>query len=187
MALELNFSICQINSCVDLEFTETTGTYSTSNPGGYGAPNIALGDVLTAVLTSTSPSGIVYTTNLFTLGFPSSNLSYSTDITLTGSSLEDGKWTFTYTITTLTETYTKTIYKLFTCNSECCVKQMLEDLDNDDCGCKDSSKELNTYLKAWTFLQSLKNAAKCGDINSFTKIKKIVDKLCINKDCKTCK
>lgn len=185
--LSLNFNICQINSCIDLEFTETTGIYSTSNPSGYGAPNIVIGDVLSAVLTSTSPSGIVYSTNLFTQGFPSDNTSYSVILTLTNETLEDGKWTFTYTITTLSTTYTKTIYKLFACNSECCVKQMLDNIDLEDCGCTNKSVEKENYLTAWTFLELLKNAAQCGDIESFTKLKKIVDKLCKNKDCKTCK
>lgn len=190
MALILNFEICQSSDCQDLSFSETTGAYNaTYNVGGYGSPNITLGSVITAVLTSTSPDGTIYTTNLFTHGFPTDDLTDdSYVISLTGdTALEDGKWTFTYTITTESATYTKTITKLLYCNAKCCVAEMLSALQLLDCDCCDKDLDYENYVKAWTFLQSLINAAECGDINSFTKILKIINKLCKNKACKTCK
>lgn len=190
MAFQLNFTICQTNSCKDIVFDETTGAYNSEfNPNGYGAPNIKLGDVITSVLTITSPGGTVYTINLFTQGYPSEDLTLDglTIPLIPNTALEDGKWTFVYTITTASNTYFKTIYKLFTCQSECCVKQMLEDLDLEGCGCDCKSTSYDNYIKAWVFLQALKNAAKCGAVSTFEKLLKIVTKLCKNKDCKTCK
>lgn len=191
MSLQLNFSTCVTNGCTNIKFTETTGTYTTSNLGGWGVPNIILADANTAILTIIDPSSNEYEVDLFTdYSFPSSNSDYYIYITAESlglSSIEDGKWTFTYTITTDTESYSKTKYSLFYCNSECCVKQLLTDLDLEDCGCGCKDLDRSDYIKAWSHLEALKNAAQCGSVTLFTKLKKIVDKLCKNKDCKTCK
>jgi len=190
--LSLNFEICQSNNCQNLTFTETTGAYNaTYNLGGYGSPNIETSDVLTAVLIITSPSGIEYPQiDLYSTGdFPTDSL---TDegyvITLIpDTSLEDGEWTFTYAISTFDEEYTKTITKLLFCNANCCVSTMLSNLQlNDTCdSCKPTEQSMD-YLKIWTFLQSLKKAAYCGDVDNFTNLLKIINKLCKNKGCKTC-
>ncbi len=189
MALVLNFDVCVVNKCTQLEFTETTGEYnSVTNTTGWGTPNIELNTAETAVLTITSPSGTQYSINLLDHDFPSSNVDFSYIFSLDNlTNIVDGKWTFVYTITdSEADTYTKTIYKLFYCNSDCCVEQMLTDLDlTCDCCSKDLTYE--NYVKAWTFLQALKNAAECGDYNSFTNILKILDRLCKNINCKTCK
>jgi len=191
MGLQLNFSTCVINGCTQIRFQETTGFYSTANTGGWGTPNINLSDVLTATLTITPyNSTSTYNLNLLaTTLFPTDNSSFTYDIPLSSignpSNIVDGKWLFVYTITDGTNTYTKSIYKYFYCNSECCVTSMLPDIDTCDC-CKETS-EYKNYILAWTQLQSLKKAAACGDETNFTAIKKIIDKLCLNSGCKTCK
>lgn len=189
MALQLDFSTCVINGCSQIRFTETTGTYSTSNPGGWGAPNATLAQATLAVLTITDPNGVIYTINLFTHGLPSSNKDFYYNIPVADVAVNiiDGKWTFVYTVVANAVTYTKTKYSLFFCNSECCVNKMLLDLDLEDCDCDCKDIKYDDYIKAWTFLEALKEAAKCGSVDLFAKIKKIVDKLCKNKDCKTCK
>jgi len=191
MALNLNFDTCVINNCNSIKFTETTGVYSVSNTGGYGAPNITLGSVLTAVLEVTDPGDVVTNLNLFTHGLPSSNLSFSYSfdaIDLGLNNIIDGKWKFKYTITTASATYTLTKNVLFYCNMKCCVTQTLSDLVLTDCtDCNNSNKDYDNYIKLSTFFDSLKKAAECGSVSEFTKIKKIIDKLCKNKDCKTCK
>lgn len=190
MALQLDFNLCVTNNCGNIQFTETTGYYNDSNITGYGTPNIDTSDALTAVLTVTDPDGVVYTINLFTTGlFPSNDVNL--DYTLPSSSIGnltnivDGKWTFTYTITTVDDTYIRTIYKYFYCNSQCYVDRLLMNIE--DCDCCADNKSMDNYRKAWTYLEMLKNAAKCGDLSNFTKIKKILDKLCLNSNCKTCK
>lgn len=190
MALSLNYSICVINNCTELRFCETTGIYSTSNLTGYGVPNDAVSDMVSAVLTITNPGGTSYNIDLFATGlFPSDNTSISYDIPLSGMgspvSITDGKWTFVYTVVSgAAVTYTKTIFKYTVCNSECCVTKMQPTLDTCDSCIKTDN---TTYLTAWSFLESLKKAASCGDEANFTAIKKIVDKLCLNSECKTCK
>jgi len=191
MALSLNFDLCVINACKQIRFTEITGFYGSTNTGGWGTPNPSVSAMTTATLEITNPDGVVYTGNLFVTSlFPTDDIGISYDIPLaligSPTSIEDGQWKFVYTVTDGVTTYTKTIYKYFYCNSECCVTQMLANLDlSCDC-CKDSDSYKN-YILAWTQLQSLKKAAACGDSANFETIKKIVDKLCKNSGCKTCK
>jgi len=62
---------------------------------------------------------------------------------------------------------------------------MLANVNTCDSCPKDDSEEL--YNKAKTMFDSLENAAECGDLTTFNSIKKIIDKLCLNSGCKTCK
>lgn len=186
--LSLNFEICQVGACKNLVFSETTGNYDvTYNPTGYGAPNIELTDVATATLSITDPTGTVSTLDMMSHGFPTDDLTIDGYTITSTTVLPDGQWTFTYTITTNllpSETYVKTINKLFYCNAECCVTKMLTTVDTCDC-CNDNTA-LNNYVKVSTFLESLKKAATCGDVLNFSNILKIVNKLCKNSGCKTC-
>lgn len=192
MALVLKFNACVQTACTELVVKELTGVYNAStNTGGYGTPNPTTGDVLTAVLTVTSPSAQIYTINLFDNGFPSSVTTFEYVIPMSElgnrTEIEDGQWTFLYTITTDTdETYQVTWSKIFTCGSECCVAKLLGDLDITDCDCTDTTKAEDNYLKAFTNLQSLKYAAFCGNLTEYNKILNILSKLCTNTGCKSC-
>jgi len=192
MALQLNFSACVINGCTQIQFKETTGYYSAANTGGWGTPNSELTDVLTATL-SVTPYGstTTYVIDLLaTTLFPTDNSSFTYDIPLSDigspTSIVDGQWLFVYTVDDGTTVYTKSIYKYFFCNTECCVTDMLAALDLS-CDCCKETSDYKNYILAWTQLQSLKKAAACGDSDNFTAIKKIIDKLCLNSGCKTCK
>jgi hypothetical protein len=189
--LNLNFEICQANGCKDLIFSETTGKYdATYNIGGYGTPNETTADAVTATLTITNASGLVTTIDLMPEGFPTDDI-IADGYTITSSTvLPDGMYTFVYNVTYDNHgsivTYSKSISKLFYCNSECCVNQMLSNL-NLTCDCCETDENIKDYYKAWTFLQALKNAAQCGDVTTFNNILKIITKLCKNNNCKTCK
>jgi len=191
MSLILNFEICQSNGCKDLVFSETTGAYNaTYNTGGYGTPNETTAAATTATLTTTTPSGLVTTIDLMPEGFPTDDI-VADGYTITSSTvLPDGMYTFVYKVTYDNHgaivTYSKSISKLFYCNAECCVNQMLSNL-NLTCDCCETDENIKDYYKAWTFLQALKNAAQCGDVTTFTNILKIITKLCKNNNCKTCK
>lgn len=191
MSLILNFEICQANGCKDLIFSETTGAYNaTYNTGGYGAPNETTAAAVTATLIITNASGLVTTIDLMPEGFPTDDI-IADGYTITSSTvLPDGMYTFVYNVTYNYHgsivTYSKSISKLFYCNSECCVNQMLSNL-NLTCDCCETDENIKVYYKAWTFLQALKNAAQCGDVTTFNNILKIITKLCKNNNCKTCK
>lgn len=190
--LNLKFDLCVINNCTQIRFSENTGFYNSVNTTGWGSPNQKLLDTVSATLAITNPGGTTYTLDLYaTTIFPSSILYTTYDIPLASigspTSILDGEWKFVYTvIDDKANTATTTIYKYFYCNSECCVKQMLADLDLS-CDCCKDSKDYKNYELAWLQLESLKKAAACGDSTNFAAIKKIVDKLCLNSGCKTCR
>lgn len=192
--LGLNFNVCVVNGCTQLRFTETTGYYSTANTTGWQTPNTQIGNIVSATLTIT-PYGSTtsYTLDLFaTTLFPTYNTAFTYDIPLSSignpTSITDGKWLFEYTVVDDTDvTYTKSIYKYFYCNLECCIDKMLPKVDINNCDCCVPTLEYKKYIIAWTYLESLKKAAACGDEANFTAIKKIIDKLCLNNGCVTCK
>lgn len=191
MSLKIDFDICLQNNCSQLLFNETTGSYSVANLTGYGTPNPDYSACTAASLEVTGPDNIKYTIDMLAEGFPTNDktITYPISNSDIGSptTIVDGKWTFKYSVTDISgNVYTKTRYKLFYCSSEYCVKTYLSNIKVSTCDCC-SDKKLDDYIKVSTFLDSLKNAAKCGDIDSFTDIKKIVDKLCNNSGCKTCK
>jgi hypothetical protein len=193
--LSLNFTTCVINGCSQIQFTETTGLYNAStNTGGWGTPNALPIETISFTLILTDPNGTVYTLLLDeTLIFDANgnNFNYVIPTDIIGiDTIIDGQWTITYEIVNNggsgNVTYSKTKVFLFTCNSECCVASMLNNIDSG-CDCCNKDVTINDYLKASVFLDALKKAAKCGAIDTFNKITKIINKLCKNKDCKTCK
>lgn len=196
MSLQLNFNTCTLSGCSEIKFTELTGLYSDTNTGGWGSPNPQIGNIYFASIILTAPDSTIYTIDIFDAITTYYNNGFEYIFNIPGlDNIVDGKWTIKYEIVIrkyiaenwVYTTYSKTKYFLFFCNSECCVKQMLLDLDLEDCKCDSKDIKYSDYIKAWTFLEALKEAAKCGSVSLFTKLKKIVDKLCKNKDCKTCK
>lgn len=193
--LSVKFDVCVINNCTNIQFKDTTGAYDPNyNTGGYGFPNLYPSDGYNRKITITDPSGIVYIVDLeYYDVFDSNDIAIYYNIpnaSIGGPTLiTDGQWKFVYSFNNFnnTITYTKTIYKYFYCNSEICVANMLADIEIDGCNCNDIDDKLDNYIRTSTFLQSLKYAATCGNLTSFTYIKKIIDKLCKNNNCKTCK
>ena len=192
MALTPTIELCVQSSCTELVFKETTGAYSATNTGGYGAPNVTINNIVSAVLTVTSPSDVEYEIDLFTEDFPTTDteFEYIIDLDDIGSptTITDGQWSFIYRVTTDADVvYTANASYLFTCNSQCCVAQMLANIEPDSCDCNvENVQKINDYLKAKAFLESLKHAAYCGNLSRFTKIKALIDKLCAKVDCPTC-
>ncbi len=190
MSLKLSFDLCVINGCTQLKFSENTGIYSTSNINGWNFPNLDTADVVSATLLIKGPDAVEYTVDLFTEGFPSyiAGFSYNIPLVDMGSptTITDGQWYFVYTIVDSNDVvYSTAIYKYFTCNTKCCISNMLANVNTCDSCPKDDSEK--NYLTAKTMFDALENAAECGDNTKFTSIKKIIDKLCLNSGCKTCK
>lgn len=195
MATVIDFEVCLDNACDTLTLTELTGAYSATNTTGWGAPNALTSDITVAFLQVTSPSGTVSTINLVSpvSGLPSSNPSF--DYTLLNGDLNnittvaDGHWQFLLYYRTAGGTvYQKVKNYLFYCNTECCVQELLADIEVSDCDCckQEDIDKINNYTKAKTFLESLKNAARCYQVSNFTSIQAVLTKLCRNSTCKNC-
>lgn len=192
MALETSIDVCVRNACTTLVFRETTGAYNIrTNLTGYGSPNPTIGSVTAATLVITDPNNNQYTLNLLAESFPSDNVDFEYEIPLADignrESIDDGLWSFVYTITTGGTDYIASKTALFHCNANCCVAKLLLDINEDpnDDSVK-NKKAIEKYKKAFTFLQSLKHYAYCGNYDKFSNIKLIIDKLCVNSGCKSC-
>lgn len=194
MALIPTLKFCLSNSCTELSVSETTGTYNAStNVGGYGAPNATTGNVTSYSLVITDPDDVTYTINLFTNGFPTTNEDFEYTIPMTSlgerTIIEDGYWQFAWTVIASAVTYTGNSAYYFTCNTECCVAELLADItvEEDGCNCnKDTNEKVLNYLRAKAFLESLKNAAFCGKLTLFNTIKTAINKICATTNCRTC-
>lgn len=105
MALELSIDVCRASNCRSFTVTEETGAYNAStNTGGYGAPNIATTDVLTATITVTPYNGDAYPTVSVYSTLPSSTdgdiTINNTDLGLSSTTnIPDNIYQILYTIT----------------------------------------------------------------------------------------
>ena len=190
MSVVLNFNVCQSSNCKTFSFTETTKAYSSDNTTGWGVPNNATTDAETATLAITTPDGNVYTLNLFTSSFPTTNYYQEFIIDAgdlggtSGDKLEDGLYKFVYTVARTTATafsFTQTKQKPIFCQKKCCVQKMFTQID--DCDCCNSSEKLANARKAWTFLQSIN---ECNTQEKFDRIMSTLEKLCNDVNCTSC-
>lgn len=188
MAVDVKFSICQESNCKAIKFTEKTGVYNAvSNTTGWGAPNETTGDAVSATLTLTSPSGSVYSIDLFTVSsFPKDDTkaSYSIDASLFDTSLtsfEDGYWETTYSVTTSTKTYSEKQTLFFHCKIDSCISKKVAALDVDDCECDHETIDAVLRMKAYS--DALSYAVGCGNLSAANEILKTLKRLC---DCTSC-
>lgn len=194
MALELKIDICKSSDCKSLIMSELTSTYLLDyNEGGYGSYNPDTTDVTAAELQVVTPSN-TYVIELLNngYGFPCDNPLFKWEIPfellgITTETIPDGYYTFTYKVTAGGTDYEVTVNRYFHCKIDECFNSLTAKINIENCDCcSDSTEEYRKYIKVWSFLEALKLAVKCGDTTKFNKIKKILDKLCLNSKCKTC-
>jgi hypothetical protein len=189
MSAILSFDICEKSNCSSLVFSDTTGQYDVKyNLYGYGTPNEDITGA-TALVNITLISGSIITINL--IDFPTTDKTKEfyingTDLGFTDGIIPDGIYKFEYIVTTsLGEVLTQNKSIALYCNSECCVKSMLLDLDTEcqDCFAKSSAR----YIQAFIMLQGLKYTSNKGDITTFNKTLTQLNKLCSGTNCQNCK
>lgn len=194
MSLVLHFNICQSADCKSFIFSETTGAYNVdSNPTGWGSPNAATGSASSATLIVTNNlTGVSYTINLFTEGFPSSSSDgtfYVTSDMIGGADdteIDDGYYTFVYTVVIGGQspvTYTQTVRQGFYCQVRCCVFSMAKDIDHEcDCGLDQKIEVIGAFI----LLKGLEASANCGNDIKFNKDLAVLQKMCLNSGCTNC-
>ena len=181
--LQPQFTFCLDKGCSTFTFTDTTGTYDEIlNPGGYGAPNIALEDVVSAVVkieTGTTSQQISLTLSDPPVIEDLENITFtSTDL---GFDIVDGVYTITYTVANSLTYSIKKQEMFFACNAECCVYKMSTKVSTDTAEC--NTPAINNFLNAYTYLQVLKNAARAGQNTKFTNTLTLLNKLCTASGC----
>ncbi len=209
--LQLNINICQTNNCKIIKLYDTTGEYNVStNPyawvTGSGPESSKLVNVTRVRLDITQPDDTIVNLDsddgslvlLTPLPSADEEVYLSIDSLLlkgtSGLPLDDGKYTFTYTIDGLyvsgladidfSTSVTKSFY--LTCQTSCCVDKLFH-LAAQETNCGACKKEkLNTALTAQAYLKSAEYAAACGKFNMAEEELAKAQWICSTKNCNNC-
>jgi hypothetical protein len=156
MALIPKFTVIEASGGVGATLTDKTGTYSSSNLGGYGSSNIFVAADCTAASLVITPlnSDLTLGTslpaiNLFSLGYPSVNSTLGLTSVQFGQALvtdviPDVVYQFVITSSfvngEITGTFTFTFYQGFTANLICCLQTKRAKQGCCDCNGKTLTK-----------------------------------------------
>jgi hypothetical protein len=196
MALQPKISISNAGDCGTLYINDITGAYdASSNPGGYGAPNTTLANVVTvnATIQFFAPDGSPVVTYSNIPLYPTTanpfpfllNEVYAITPAILGlpagtATLPDGLYIVTYNvIDTIPATYTGTSQYLFDCNARCCISNKLAAIDPCGCDCKDTE----TLFKYSMFLDAAEAAIGCNQNKKGLDLLNAVENYCLNNDC----
>jgi len=191
MALIPKINVCLKSNCTELLIQDTTGAYDpTTNPGGFGAPNIALGSVTSALLTITLPDSTSVTFDILSiLNSPPTIVdgrftidTYDMGDFSSSGKFPDGIYEFEYLIDGLYSYHSKTY---FFCQTMCCVDKMFAKVAENACGC---NCDLDKLIKKALFAEAiLLSASKSGfSCAQFDKTQKLIDmakRYCDFNDC----
>ena len=192
MALVPKLSFCSSNDCLRIQVTDQTGAYSTSNLGGWGAPNDALGTVVSAIIKVLLPGDSVGDEIVIDLGseipnddyqyktLKSQNFGLGTDVVL-----PDGIYPITYELVTSGGTYVFETEFLMTCSKCICVNDMFAKIASTGCDCDENFVTEATH--AFVVLQMIEYAALCQRSSDVAKLETLLNKICKAKDnCFSC-
>jgi len=189
MAFISTISAC-LNGCNRITITDTTGFYnSTTNPFGWNndltvwrtnvdSPNIVEAK-LSISLNGGAPIVIDVLTTIQAAVFPIFELyEYFPLDNADNSTLQDGYYNITYTITDSTdEVYQTEIQFVVYCNVACCVSKLAARVADELCNNCDS-EAYNDFLIADGMLQALKAVAESKGTQEINKLLNKLQKLC---------
>lgn len=187
MALIPKIHACVKNNCKTLVIRDITGEYDvTDNLGGYGTPNIEIGDVTGSSILITIPGSNTPITISNPSGLPTLDTTFEYEVsTSVLSPIPDGIYKIEYIITAGDDTYSYgPRYFFFTCNVECCVFKLFSQIaQTTDCSCE--SNIIKNALYASTLLDGLKAAKDCGNITAVNNILNKLTEMCglTSQDC----
>lgn len=194
MALIPKISLCSKDNCKELLLKDITGTYNvTTNPTGWGAPNLALAGVTEATISITIPGHDdaveLDVTSTVTAATIIDGVFVLDTLTMDGDfdgdedeQFPDGIYEITYTIVGGGTTYTHSITTFSTCQTACCLEKMKTKFEEKMCGCEWEDYFMN-YLRAKAMLNGAKRAYACGDTDKAESLLAAVEKICKNSKC----
>jgi hypothetical protein len=186
--LEINFNICTVNNCTSIRFNDLTGLESECNPTGWSPGEI--GEFLNPSIGMSIASIIIkygeIQTEINLDNFPTNQtckhyIIDSESVLPSWTVFPDGYYEVTYKVTNNGVNYTKTKKFYFYCGVQCCIDKLAASITINKCG--QVSDSTNTYLTAYSLLQSLKLAAKKEDTIEFNTILKTLQKFCNLSNC----
>lgn len=192
MSLTLKIGkFCTANNCRTIKFSDGSGLYNaTSNPTGWGNPNLTLGAVTDTHIYITLPDGTTTVDIEDPVGLPDDDTAFeyeidAADLDSARTTIQDGLYQVEYTVTDGTTLYTTgKKYYLLTCNSECCVGKLFARIATlDDCAC--DSTIIKNALYANALLKGMEANKNCGDRDAIENILEKLNKICnsTGEDC----
>jgi hypothetical protein len=131
--LTVGFSITEAVGNGSLVFADTTGAYNSgTNPGGYGAPNPAYGDITSTLIKVTLENGTVINFSTFIPTSPTVN-------------------TFTVYTGTQCQVGHSNQYLLLYGNSQACIMGQIQALLQGTCVCADENCDKTDYVTKMLF------------------------------------
>ncbi len=190
MALKVKICVLLSSDCKTAYFFDVTGLYHvTTNPTGYGAPNAAVADFLTATLKVKFAGSTTFETPINIWGSPAFPSSSPTNVWVVNASdygmttFPQGINRFTYDITGVSIAEHDTALAASLCTLECCVKKKVADLAKNpsSCNCNDKRIADKDYMKS--LLEGIKWNTCCGDEVNANKGIEILTTLCGGCGC----
>lgn len=150
---------------------------------------LTLSDIDSVVLTATSPKGTTYTldiTDNFTTLFTFDVLATSFGSI---STFESGIWSFQTIVTKVTNTgtfiFAETIKLVIICKEECAFNAYVATYAEEEADCCSNCKveKEKKIILMQTYIDAIKNASACGELNKITKFINLLQRLIANKNC----
>lgn len=180
MALEVDFDLCQTDSCSYATINDLTGAYhSSNNTTGFGSPNISYGDSgFTASIIIEDSEGNITETDI------TGQITDDTGDTIFAPisvEIPDGSYTVTYVVSTNSSSSSKTKKYFSYCTVQCCVFGKMKDaISKANCNCE---KDLNYELYLWSIFKSMQFAARGCDYDEAENLLAQLELVCDTDDC----
>lgn len=208
MALELSIKFTRSNDQLSLVATDLTGVYDvTTNPGGYGSPNPAVGDFVSFDITVTLPDPTTLLpggTPVVINAFPSLPSNSNGTFTITnvdlglesGTKLIDGVYQFDIIASTVGDEYEYSTKAVYSDIVACCIRTMTAEAST--CGCSSDSDKIRNLVKGNMWLSVLvpyvddsgtiypSSVEVCGQYDKAAEILRELQKICNNSNCQGC-
>lgn len=196
MALDVNADFQVDNVTGTVAVVDLTMPVSSTNTGGYGAPNIEIADVTDAAVAITLPdtttfmptgSEVIFDGASSPAAFPTlPNTSYAPFVVdgemvgeAAGDKMPDGVYKFGYQVTDGTNTYSSTKYVLIDSTVRCCLSALAQNVDVNKCKCGKS----DSFSEGWYMLEVAQAAMECQNITVAAKALVRAKELCNGCGC----
>lgn len=182
MALQINISAKEFKN--SFAIYDCTGTYSSSNQGGWGGSNPKIENVTSATFEIYAPESLVPVQVSVYPDFPTTDKELGYEITpsmLGMQHIESGTWKIVYVVNGKDNSgvnYTKkaTLVIVFTNSAECCIDKMIKEVSPNAF----DNKKQKLAVELWAELQAVKMMKDCFPTNAQKILKHI------NLQCACC-
>jgi hypothetical protein len=165
--------------CKSFDYNQTTGAYSVTNTGGWGAPNAVLGDVATSILViKNNKTAVIYDDIAVTAAETATDNYIFANLYLNATptgieTIQDGIYSFTHTVTFNDESVITTVaYIASLCELNCAIQSFVDTMldAQDDCCTSEKSDRMKAFSELMALYDILTKAFLCNNFTAFNSI-----------------